>query len=65
MGVEWDAPDLLWCWTGNWNLTFLVVPMMGLIGGFSMLLALYLLKGELMNGVIVLTRVLSVVTVVH
>ena len=65
MGVEWDAPDLLWCRGGNWKLTFLVVPMMGLIGDFNTLVVLYLLEGELLNGVIVLTGVLSVVTVVH
>ena len=56
---------ILWHRGGNWNLTFLVVPMKGLIGDFNRPLVLYLLKGELLNGVIVLTRVLSVVTVVH
>ena len=64
-GVEWDASYLLWCRGGNWKLTFLVVPLMGLIGDFKMLLVSYLLEGVLLNGVIVLTRVLSVVTVVH
>ena len=65
IGFELGAPHLLQCQGGNWNLTFLALPVMGLIGDFSMLLELDLIKGELLNGVIVLTRVLSVVTVVH
>ena len=42
-----------------------MLPVMGLVGDFSILLELDLLKGELLNGVIVLTRVLSVAIVVH
>ena len=47
------------------NLTFLVLPVIGLIGDFSRLLNLDLLKGEWLNDVIVLTRDLSGAKVVH
>ena len=60
------APCPLQCRGGNWNLTFLVLPVMDLIGDFSVVSELDdLLKGELLNGVIASTGVLSAVAILH
>ena len=53
----------------NWNRTRLVMHLLGMLGGFNMVLGRVgllfdLLEGELLNGVIVLTRILSV-TILH
>ena len=61
MGVDFSLSHLLQSRSGNWNLTCLMLPLLFLFVDFNVVL----LKGELMNEVFVLNRVLSGVAMLH